>query len=202
MKSLCREPLLPHTDILKGGKYSWKSRHLLQVVLQLLQHGFQLWHFLFQVSRRVTATRAQPQLVRYHRCFQTESSKRLEWLLSAQEKRDFNTQSGTKHQTWRACARASTLTEANRAYLWAVWAVCTGSPLLWVFQLGVCLVPGLGRVSSFTVWFGEHERHCYQSESSRRRRLLRSGSSEERPPDTAGPAGLQLEESSTPFRDL
>lgn len=53
---------------LKGGKYSWKSRHLLQVILQLLQHGFQLRHFLFQVPRRVTATETQPQPVRYHRC--------------------------------------------------------------------------------------------------------------------------------------
>lgn len=50
---------LTQTKILKGGKYSWKSRHLLQVILQLLQHGFQLRHFLFEVPRRVTATETQ-----------------------------------------------------------------------------------------------------------------------------------------------
>lgn len=59
---------LTQTEILRGGKYSWKSRHLLQVILQLLQHGFQLWHFLFQVPRRVTATETHPQAVRHDRC--------------------------------------------------------------------------------------------------------------------------------------
>lgn len=70
-----KAPLLPagsaaaltQTEILKGGKYSWKSRHLLQVILQLLQHGFQLRHFLFQVPRRVTASETQPQPLRHHR---------------------------------------------------------------------------------------------------------------------------------------
>lgn len=32
-----------------------KSEHLLQVILQLLQRGLQLWHFLLQVAWRVTA---------------------------------------------------------------------------------------------------------------------------------------------------
>lgn len=58
---------LAQTTILKGGKDSWKSRHLLQVILQLLQHGFQLRHFLFEVPRRVTATQTHPQPVRRRR---------------------------------------------------------------------------------------------------------------------------------------
>lgn len=41
---------------LSGGQHSFKSEHLLQVILQLPQHGFQLRNLLLQVAWRVTAT--------------------------------------------------------------------------------------------------------------------------------------------------
>lgn len=45
----------PHT-FFSGGQHSFKSEHLLQVILQLPQHGFQLRNLLLQVAWRVTAS--------------------------------------------------------------------------------------------------------------------------------------------------